>query len=74
KSLVIEIDEILQLLVKHNVMAINYDEIINTFCRCTGAEADVIATQLKYMEKLGHLQIEEDRNNQTVIRLPYRKI
>jgi CRP-like cAMP-binding protein len=72
--LVAEIEEILHLLVKHGVEAIKYDEIVQTFCRCTEVEATIIDAQLKHLEKLGHIQITEDKKGQKVIHLPYKRI
>ena len=62
--LVVEIEEILHLLVKHGVQAIKYNEIVQTCCRCTKVEASTIENQLKHLESLGHIQITEDNHRQ----------
>jgi CRP/FNR family transcriptional regulator, cyclic AMP receptor protein len=72
--LVAEIEEILYLLVKHGIEAIKYDEIVQTFCRCTEVEASTVENQLKHLEKLGHIQIFEDNQGKKVIHLPYKKL
>jgi CRP/FNR family cyclic AMP-dependent transcriptional regulator len=72
--LMAEIEEILRLLVNHGVETIIYDEVVQTFCRCSEVETAVIEDQLEHLEKLGHIQIEKDKYHRKVIKLPYRKI
>lgn len=69
-----QIEEMLHLLVKHGVQTIQYDEIVQTFCRCTEVEAATIEAQLTHLEKLGHIQIEEDSHYKKTIKLPYKNI
>lgn len=72
--LTLEIKEILSLLVKHGIIAIKYDDVLQTIHRCSEIEIPAIESQLAYLEKLGHLQINVDTNGKKVINLPYKRI
>jgi CRP/FNR family transcriptional regulator, cyclic AMP receptor protein len=72
--LLLEIEEILHLIVKHDVKSIKYNEVVQTIHRCSEIEISAIESKLDYLEKLGHLQITNDDEGRKVIILPYKKI